>query len=154
MSTLRQLAIKKVRRARHIVNSRSGLEKCPQKSGICTKVTILTPKKPCSARRAICYVRLSNRRIVICRIPGTGHTLKKYSKILVRGGRPNDLPAIRYTAIRRDRRGDFAPLEGIKSARSKYGVKNRFRVHRIRIDKGGRRRRKNITRRQRVARQG
>ena len=137
MATLRQLALNKARINRKVRSSnRPALEGSPQKYGACTKVTTLTPKKPCSARRAICYVRLSTRRIVICKIPGIGHNLKKYSKVLIRGGRPNDLPAVHYIAIRGAPRTDFQPFFGLKAGRSKYGVKNVSRLHRIRQTKG------------------
>jgi len=137
MATLRQLAIKKARLPRIVrMSNRPALEGSPQKYGACTKVTTLTPKKPCSARRAICYVRLSNHKVIICKIPGIGHNLKKYSKVLVRGGRPNDLPAVHYTAIRGAPRTDLQPFFELKSARSKYGVKNVSRLHKIRQTKG------------------
>ncbi|HXT82989.1 MAG TPA: 30S ribosomal protein S12 [Verrucomicrobiae bacterium] len=137
MATLRQLAIKKLRIPRKVrISNRPALEGSPQKYGACTKVTTLTPKKPCSARRAICYVRLSNRKIIVCKIPGVGHNLKKYSKVLVRGGRPNDLPAVHYTAIRGAPRTDLQPFFELKRGRSKHGVKNVSRLHKIRQTKG------------------
>ena len=36
------------------------LDECPQKRGVCLTVTTTTPKKPNSALRKICRVRLSN----------------------------------------------------------------------------------------------
>ena len=35
-------------------------QSCPQKRGVCTKVTVTTPKKPNSAMRKIAKVRLTN----------------------------------------------------------------------------------------------
>ena len=77
------------------------LEKCPQKRGTCTKATTLTPKKPCSARRAICQAKIIKTwKLIYCHIPGIGHTLRRYSTVLIRGGRTNDLPGIKYKLIR------------------------------------------------------
>ena len=44
----------------------------------------------------------------------------------MRGGRPNDLPAVRYRAIAgaNTNRWGFRPIVGRKSSRSVFGVKN------------------------------
>jgi small subunit ribosomal protein S12 len=77
-------------------------------------------------------VKLSNNIMIFCHIPGEGHNIKKYSTILVRGGRPNDLPAVKYRAIRAAKRTDLQPVYKRRSARSKYGVKNITRQYKIR----------------------
>lgn len=136
MVTFKQLAIKKVRVKRAVKNKRLALGNCPQKRGTCVKVHILTPKKPCSARRAMTRVKLSNRKMVTCHIPGEGHNLKRFSSVLVRGGRPNDLPAVKYKVIRGAKRTDLQPIYKRKNARSKYGVKNPGRFHHIRLTRG------------------
>jgi small subunit ribosomal protein S12 len=94
---------------------------CPQKKGVCLKVYILPPKKPHSAKRKVARINLSNRKQVICSIPGEGHNLQNYSIVLIRGGRTKDLPGVKYKMIR----GKY-DLQGIlrrSNARSKYGTK-------------------------------
>jgi small subunit ribosomal protein S12 len=63
------------------------LKGAPQKRGVCTQVRTMTPKKPNSALRKICRVRLSNNREVTAYIPGEGHNLQEHSVVLIRGGR-------------------------------------------------------------------
>lgn len=75
-------------------------QKCPQKSGTCTKVFVTTPKKPNSALRKLVKARLSNLRKIIAHIPGEGHKLLKFSYILCRGCRVRDTPGIKYRVIR------------------------------------------------------
>ncbi|MBU1152224.1 30S ribosomal protein S12, partial [Patescibacteria group bacterium] len=73
---------------------------CPQKRGVCTKVTTLTPKKPNSALRKVARVRLTNGMEVNAYIPGEGHNLQEHSVVLIRGGKVKDLPGVRYHIIR------------------------------------------------------
>lgn len=136
MITLRQAAVRNKRILRKIKKKRLALNKCPQKRGTCVKVYIITPKKPCSARRAFARVKLSNNKVVSCHIPGVGHNLKKFSAVLVRGGRPNDLPAVKYKVIRAARKTDLQPVLYRRRARSKYGVRNPLRIHKIRSTRG------------------
>ncbi|MCE3216708.1 37S ribosomal protein S12, mitochondrial [Datura stramonium] len=51
------------------------LDQCPQKQGVCPRVSTRTPKKPNSAPRKIAKVRLSNRHDIFAHIPGEGHNL-------------------------------------------------------------------------------
>lgn len=136
MATINQVSIKKKRILRKEKQKRLPLQNCPQKRGTCVRVTTLTPKKPCSARRAITRVKISNQVLVTCHIPGEGHNLKRFSTVLVRGGRPNDLPAVKYRIIRAARKTDLHPVYRRKSARSKYGVKNPKRLHKVRSTRG------------------
>ena len=53
----------------------------PQKKGVCTRVSIMTPKKPNSANRKYARVRLSNGYEVTAYIGGEGH---KSSRTLCR----------------------------------------------------------------------
>src|ERR1044072_4020912 len=73
---------------------------CPQKHGVVSKVRITTPKKPNSARRKVARIKLSSGGFITARIIGQGHNLQSYSHGLVRGGRANDLPGVRYTLIK------------------------------------------------------
>lgn len=138
MVTFHQLARLLPRKKRVKKNKIKPLGGCPQKKATCLKVFTLTPKKPCSARRAVTRVFLnSTKKRITCHIPGETHTLKKFSTILVRGGRPADLPAVRYKAIHNSLpMYDLLPLVKKKKARSKYGVKNPHRLHRLRGTRG------------------
>lgn len=93
----------------------------PQKSGICLKVYTTTPKKPNSALRKLCRVKLQNGFEVNAYIGGEGHTLQEHSAVLIRGGRVKDLPGVRYHTIRGSR--DLKGVENRRQGRSKYGVK-------------------------------
>ena len=93
----------------------------PQKKGVCTRVSTMTPKKPNSAIRKMARVRLSNGIEVTAYIPGEGHKLQEHSVVLIRGGRVKDLPGVRYHIIRGTM--DTTGVDGRKHARSKYGTK-------------------------------
>ena len=93
----------------------------PQKRGVCTKVTVTTPKKPNSAMRKIAKVRLTNGMEATTYIPGIGHNLQEHSVVLIRGGRVRDLPGVRYHIIRGTL--DTQGVAGRNQARSKYGAK-------------------------------
>ena len=94
---------------------------CPQKRGVCTKVSTKTPKKPNSALRKIARVRLTNGNEVTAYIPGIGHNLQEHSVVMIRGGRVKDLPGVRYHIIRGTL--DTQGVAGRNQARSKYGAK-------------------------------
>ncbi len=93
----------------------------PQKRGVCTKVTTVTPKKPNSALRKIARVRLTNKMEATSYIPGIGHNLQEHSVVLIRGGRVRDLPGVRYHVIRGTL--DTQGVANRKQSRSKYGAK-------------------------------
>jgi len=94
---------------------------CPQKRGICIKVTTTTPKKPNSALRKIARVRLTNKQEVLAYIPGEGHNLQEHSVVTIRGGRVRDLPGVRYHIVRGSL--DTDGVKDRKQGRSKYGAK-------------------------------
>jgi small subunit ribosomal protein S12 len=93
----------------------------PQKRGVCLSVTTTSPKKPNSALRKICRVKLSNGQEGTVYIPGEGHNLQEHSVVLIRGGRVRDLPGVRYHVIRGAL--DTAGVAKRKQSRSKYGAK-------------------------------
>jgi len=93
----------------------------PQKRGVCTKVTTVTPKKPNSALRKIAKVRLTNGMEATTYIPGIGHNLQEHSVVLIRGGRVRDLPGVRYHIIRGTL--DAQGVANRNQSRSKYGAK-------------------------------
>ena len=93
----------------------------PQKRGVVTQVKTMTPKKPNSALRKVARVRLSNGIEVTAYIPGEGHTLQDHSVVLVRGGRVQALPGVRYHLVRGTL--DAGGVVNRKKGRSKYGTK-------------------------------
>ena len=93
----------------------------PQKRGVCTRVTTMTPKKPNSALRKYARVRLTNGIEVTAYIPGIGHSLQEHSTVLIRGGRIKDLPGVRYHIIRGAL--DTTGVTDRMQSRSKYGTK-------------------------------
>ena len=93
----------------------------PQKRGVCVQVKTTTPKKPNSALRKICRVRLSNGMEVTAYIPGEGHELQEHSVVLIRGGRVPDLPGVRYHVVRGAL--DTTGVSNRQQGRSKYGAK-------------------------------
>lgn len=121
MPTYNQL-LKGIRKPKKYKSFVPALENCPYKKATCLRVYTTKPKKPNSAIRKIARVRLSNNVKIIVAIPGIGHELQEHSTVIVRGGRANDLPGVRYKLVR----GllDFTKLERIKRThkRSKYGV--------------------------------
>jgi small subunit ribosomal protein S12 len=93
----------------------------PQKRGVCTRVYTTTPKKPNSALRKVCRVRLTNGYEVSSYIGGEGHNLQEHSVVLIRGGRVKDLPGVRYHTVRGAL--DCAGVGDRRQGRSKYGAK-------------------------------
>ncbi|WP_343182485.1 30S ribosomal protein S12 [Buchnera aphidicola] len=120
MSTINQL-VRIPRTKKVIKNNVPALEGCPQKRGVCTKVYTTTPKKPNSALRKVCRVKLTNGFEVTAYIGGEGHNLQEHSVILIRGGRVKDLPGVRYHVVRGAL--DCAGVKNRQKSRSKYGVK-------------------------------
>ena len=120
MSTLKQSALRSKFYIR-LNNSRTTrLKKNPQKKGIVTRVTTMSPKKPNSAVRHVAKINLTNGLRVTTRIPGSGYLCSKYNRVLVHGGRANDLPGVGYTVVRGVY--DFIPMISKRKRRSIYGT--------------------------------
>lgn len=120
MPTINQL----IREGRKTILNKTkspALSSCPQRRGVCTRVTTFTPKKPNSALRKVARVRLTNGMEVSAYIPGEGHNLQEHSVVLVRGGRVKDLPGVRYHIVRGSL--DALGVEKRRRGRSKYGAK-------------------------------
>ena len=120
MPTINQL-VKQGRKSQVTNSTVPALDQNPQKRGVCLSVTTTTPKKPNSALRKICRVRLSNGQEGTVYIPGEGHNLQEHSVVLIRGGRVRDLPGVRYHVIRGAL--DTAGVAKRRQSRSKYGAK-------------------------------
>jgi small subunit ribosomal protein S12 len=120
MPTINQL-IRKGRENKPKRDKVPALQECPQKRGVCTRVSTVTPKKPNSALRKVARIRLTNGFEVTGYIPGEGHNLQEHSVVLIRGGRVKDLPGVRYHIIRGAL--DTQGVKNRKQARSLYGAK-------------------------------
>ena len=120
MPTINQL-IRKPREPKEARNKVPALKSCPQRRGVCTRVSTTTPKKPNSALRKIARIRLTSGYEVTGYIPGEGHNLQEHSVVLIRGGRVKDLPGVRYHIIRGAL--DTQGVKNRKQGRSKYGAK-------------------------------
>jgi len=115
MPTINQL-VRKGRESKRRKEATPALKGAP-----CTRVYTTTPKKPNSALRKVCRVRLTTGVEVTAYIPGEGHNLQEHSIVLVRGGRVKDLPGVRYKVIRGTL--DTSGVRDRKQARSRYGAK-------------------------------
>ncbi|EEP75861.1 30S ribosomal protein S12 [Uncinocarpus reesii 1704] len=93
----------------------------PAMKGVCLKTGITKPKKPNSGERKIARIRLSSGRLITAYIPGEGHNIQQHSVVLVRGGRAQDCPGVRYHVVRGAL--DLAGVGGRITSRSKYGTK-------------------------------
>ena len=120
MARINQL-VRKPRKRKIAKSDVPALQASPQKRGVCTRVYTTTPKKPNSALRKVCRVRLTNGFEVTSYIGGEGHNLQEHSVVLIRGVRVKDLPGVRYHTVRGtlDTTGVSDRMQG----RSKYGTK-------------------------------
>ncbi len=101
------------------------LLRCPQVRGRVVRLKIITPRKPNSARRPVVKSKLVNRRRVTAHIPGIGHTLRRFSEVLIKGTGPRDLPGVNYRCCRGAY--DLGPVLKKKRRKSIYGVSNPYK---------------------------
>ena len=120
MATINQL-VRKGRKSKVSKSDVPALQGSPQKRGVCTRVYTTTPKKPNSALRKVCRVRLVNGYEVSSYIGGEGHNLQEHPAVLIRGGRVKDLPGVRYHTVRGSL--DTSGVADRRQGRSKYGAK-------------------------------
>ncbi|KFY96475.1 hypothetical protein V498_02651 [Pseudogymnoascus sp. VKM F-4517 (FW-2822)] len=123
LTTLNQVAkgCRKPQRARKQTSPAMSVVQAPELKGVCLKVGVTKPKKPNSAERKTARVRLSTGRVVNCYIPGEGHNVQQHSVVLVRGGRSQDCPGVRYHLVRGAL--DLGGVGNRVTSRSKYGTK-------------------------------
>ena len=120
MPTIQQLV--RNGRVKLVKTSKSAaLDSCPQRRGVCVRVYTTTPKKPNSAMRKVCRVKLTSGFEVTSYIGGEGHNLQEHSIVMIRGGRVKDLPGVRYHTIRGAL--DCQGVDKRGQRRSKYGCK-------------------------------
>jgi len=127
MSTIGKIILNYKRKSKKRLNRTPALQGNPQRKAVCAKFYTRSPKKPNSAKRAVCKIRFwSNKRkrlfLLEAYIPGEKHNVQQYSLLLLRGGRIRDLPGIKYRIVRGAL--DCSGVKNRKNARSKFGVKN------------------------------
>jgi len=96
------------------------LQERPQVKGVVTEVRTMSPKKPNSATRHVAKIKLTNDIFVTARIPGIGYKCSKHNRVLVHGGRANDLPGVGYSLVRGVY--DFSSVLFKRKRRSIYGT--------------------------------
>lgn len=128
MPTINQL-IRHGRKEKRRTDRTRALDQCPQKQGVCLRVSTRTPKKPNSALRKIAKVRLSNRHDIFAYIPGEGHNLQEHSMVLIRGGRVKDLPGVKFHCIRGVK--DLLGIPDRRRGRSKYGAEKPKSIQKV-----------------------
>ncbi|KAH2010923.1 hypothetical protein KXV97_009667 [Aspergillus fumigatus] len=125
-SPFRQATYNQVRRGCR-VSQRARRSRSPalvgraQMKGVCLKTGITKPKKPNSGERKTARVRLSSGKVVTAYIPGEGHNVQQHSVVLVRGGRAQDCPGVKYHLVRGAM--DLGGVASRLTSRSKYGTK-------------------------------
>ena len=120
MASIKQSVIRNFYHKLNNFTRTPALTKRPQVKGIVSKVTTMSPKKPNSASRHVAKVKLTNEYSVTARVPGIGYVCSKYNRVLVSGGRANDLPGVGYTLVRGVY--DFSPVIFKRKRRSIYGT--------------------------------
>ncbi|KND92045.1 37S ribosomal protein S12, mitochondrial [Tolypocladium ophioglossoides CBS 100239] len=122
-ATLNQVlrGTRKGKRARHAVSPALANTRCPALKGVCLRVGVVRPKKPNSGERKTARVKLSSGAVVTAYIPGEGHNIQQHSVVLVRGGRAQDCPGVRYHLVRGAL--DLGGVANRTTSRSKYGTK-------------------------------
>ena len=118
MATINQL-VRKPRKTKRAKSDVPALKIAHKEGGL--RVYTTTPKKPNSALRKICRVKLTSKFEVTSYIGGEGHNLQEHSVVLIRGGRVKDLPGVRYHTVRGAL--DTSGVADRKQGRSKYGAK-------------------------------
>ncbi|KAK5121431.1 37S ribosomal protein S12, mitochondrial [Meristemomyces frigidus] len=93
----------------------------PEMKGVCLRVGTTKPKKPNSGERKVARVRLSSGKVITAYIPGEGHNVQQHSVVLVRGGRSQDCPGVKYHLVRGAM--DLGGVGNRITSRSKYGTK-------------------------------
>jgi small subunit ribosomal protein S12 len=101
-ATLNQVlrGCRKGKRARHTVSPALSNAGAPALKGVCLRVGVVRPKKPNSGERKTARVKLSSGAVISAYIPGEGHNIQQHSVVLVRGGRSQDCPGVRYHLVR------------------------------------------------------
>jgi small subunit ribosomal protein S12 len=132
MPSIRQL-VKKINRDPKKRKTRvRSLNGCPQIKGTCVEIrNTISPRKPNSGKRKVAKVSIGRNKFIIATIPGQGHFLQKFARVLIRGGRAKDIPGVKYKLIKGkydfDIREKFPENMKRSRKRSKYGVTKLYR---------------------------
>lgn len=130
MPTLTQLVLKKNnRKLKKKKDQTKALNGAPHRFGVAIKVYTTSPKKPNSAVRKVAKVKLSTGRKVIVGIPGQGHNVKINTPVMIRGGRVNDVPGVRYKIIRGKLGVNLIEDFQRRQKRSKYNLPRNNKLH-------------------------
>lgn len=130
MPTLNQLtSLNKNRKIKKKKDQTKALAGAPHRFGTAIKVYTTSPKKPNSAVRKVAKVRLSTGRKVIVGIPGQGHNVKVNTPVMIRGGRVNDVPGVRYKIIRGKQGVNVSENFTRMQRRSKYNLPKNNKLH-------------------------
>jgi len=130
MPTLNQLSKYKTQRKTKIKKDQTkALAGAPHRFGVAIKVYTTNPKKPNSAVRKVAKIRLSTGRKVIVGIPGQGHNVRLNTPVMIRGGRVNDVPGVRYKIIRGKLGVNLLENFQRKQKRSKYNLPRDNKLH-------------------------
>lgn len=124
MATFNQLIRRRRSLSTRVYNRSPKIQGCPHRAGVCLYVGTTKPKKPNSAIRKICKLRLSTGYNVRAVIPGSGIDLQEHNTVLFRAGRARDIPGVHYKLIRN--KLDLDPPYEFRrqNRRSKFGVAN------------------------------
>ena len=79
---------------------KSKMDKRPHMKGVILRLLVRKPRKPNSANRKCCKVRLSNGKEIIAYIPGEGHNLQEHNVVLIEGKGRQDLPQVHHKVVR------------------------------------------------------
>jgi small subunit ribosomal protein S12 len=133
MTTINQLATKKSKRLHKIKWTPSKkLLKCPFKKGTVYIIYNGSPKKPNSGKRKLAKVVLSTGKKAMVTIPDGnkgGQRLQKFDKVLIRGGRSQDMPGVHYKILRSNGKRRSDTMDGSierRQRRSKFGTSKVF----------------------------
>ena len=120
MPTTNQL-VRNGRKERIKKRRKKGLGGNPQLAGTILRTYIVDPKKPNSANRHVCQVRLTNGEVLRAHIPGEQHNLQEHSRVLIRGGSVRDLPGVKFKVVRGVL--DASAVDDRRQGRSRVGRK-------------------------------
>ncbi len=132
MPTIKQLSKLNHRTAKKRKTRVRLLKKCPQIKGTCVEIrNTISPRKPNSGKRKVAKISISRNKFLIASIPGQGHFLQKFARVLIRGGRAKDIPGVKYKLIKNKYDFDIREKypDDMKRARkrSKYGVNRAYK---------------------------
>lgn len=98
------------------------LNQGPQRKSVAFELVTRTPKKPNSANRAAIRSQYNRKKLFIHISGEGGHSLSKFSSLLIYGSRVRDLPQVHSRGLRG--KLDLKYVINRATSRSKYGRKH------------------------------